>query len=46
MKKQYQHPELEIDLFEIEDILTASGLGEGDGVVDDLDDETPVDPWN
>ena len=46
MKKPYQHPDVEFDLFEIEDILTASGLGEGDGAVDNLDDETPVDPWS
>lgn len=45
MKKPYQHPDVEFDLFKIEDILTASGLGEGDGAVDNLDDETPVDPW-
>lgn len=48
MKKQYQHPEIDVNLFDFEDILTVSGgLGEGDGVVDDLiDDETPVNPWS
>ncbi len=29
---------MELDRFELADILTSSGIGEGDGVLDTLDD--------
>ena len=36
MKKElYQAPEMELDLFEVEDVITASGSGS----CDDIDDE-------
>ena len=39
MKKLYENPEIEIEKFEIADILTASdidneGIGSGDGMLD------------
>ncbi len=45
MKKEYAPPLAEIDQFTFEDLLTASGIGEGDGVIDTLDDisDEPVD---
>ncbi len=36
--KTYQSPEVEIERFLLEDVLTSSGIGEGDGVLDTLDD--------
>lgn len=42
MKKLYENPEVEIEQFEIADILTVSdtndeGIGSGDGMVDPWD---------
>ena len=39
MKKLYENPEIEIEQFELTDILTASatddeGIGSGDGMID------------
>ncbi len=38
MYKPYESPEIEIDRFLLSDVLTSSGIGEGDGVLDTLDD--------
>lgn len=41
MKKQYNSPEIEIERFLFEDILTTSGgIGYGDAVEDTLDSDT------
>lgn len=42
MKKAYEPPFVEIDRFLFEDILTSSGIGAGDGVIDTLDDDDPT----
>ena len=42
MKKQYNSPEIEIEQFLLEDILTASGIGAGDGAIDTLDSDEPI----
>lgn len=39
MKKMYEQPVFYVDLFELEDVLTNSGIGAGDGVIDTLDDD-------
>lgn len=41
MKKQYNSPEIKIEQFLFEDILTSSGIGAGDGVIDTLDSDEP-----
>lgn len=38
MKSFYEEPEVRVVSFRFEDILTSSGLGQGDGVDDTLDD--------
>lgn len=38
MKKTYTIPEVELERFFWEDVLTSSGIGEGDGIVDNLGD--------
>lgn len=34
MKKRYDTPHVEVVQFELEDVLTASGIGSGDGIAD------------
>lgn len=41
MKKPYNTPEIEIEHFLFEDVLTNSGIGAGDGVIDTLDSDEP-----
>lgn len=43
MKKVYESPLIEIERFLFEDLLTASGIGTGDGVPDTLDSDEPQD---
>lgn len=40
MKKPYNTPEVEIERFLFEDVLTSSGIGAGDGAIDTLDDDS------
>lgn len=40
MKKTYTSPICSIDQFDWEDILCTSALGEGDGAIDTMDDES------
>lgn len=42
MKKEYNAPEIEIDSFFFEDVLTNSGIGAGDGAIDTLDSDEPI----
>lgn len=45
MKKEYIHPDVEIVRFSLADILTASEIGQGDGIRDTLEDVENPDPW-
>ena len=40
MKKVYETPFVEMENFLLEDVLTNSGIGAGDGVIDTLDDDS------
>lgn len=44
MKKWYESPSLDVEQFAYEDVLTNSstGIGEGDGKSDTLDDELGI----
>lgn len=44
MKNVYEHPIMNVDLFEWDDVLTNSGIGAGDGVLDTLNDEPTDEP--
>lgn len=45
MKKLYQSPEIECKHFLVTDILTTSGVGEGDAAGDNLKDDENIEPW-
>lgn len=44
MKKVYETPFVEMEQFLLEDVLTNSGIGAGDGVIDTLDDDPTDEP--